>query len=109
MKADLFRVEQAVTAVREEPHSHRFVSIPPGSTLAVVERPAFGFGLVKAEWNGQVVEVFLRDLQECAVRVSEKGNPFKRNQAEIFSDFAEYGNTFARIELSSNKLRHRGT
>lgn len=82
MKTDVFRVQQTVTAVREEPNSHRFVSIPPGSTLTVVERPAFGFGLVKAEWEGQVVEVFLRDLQECAACVSENDIAFKRSQAE---------------------------
>lgn len=74
METDTFRLEQTVTAVLEQPNLHQFVLIPPGSILTLIEQPSFGFGLVKAEWNGQVVEVFLRDLHECALRVPEQEN-----------------------------------
>jgi hypothetical protein len=72
MQTESFRLEQPVTGLREKVTSHRFVTLPPGSILTVV-RPSFCMGLVEAQWDGEVVEVFLRDLQERGVLVSNSG------------------------------------
>jgi len=74
MATDVFRLVQPVTAVREEATAHCFLTIPAGSVLTVVRLLA-GIGLVEAEWNGQMVEVYLRDLQEGGVLLDRAGGP----------------------------------
>jgi len=74
MATDVFRLEQPVTAVREEAKAHCFLTIPAGSVLTVL-RLLSGIGLVEAEWNGQVVEVYLRDLRDGGVLLDGAGSP----------------------------------
>lgn len=74
MATDVFRLEQPVTAAREEATAHCFLTIPAGSVLTVLRLLA-GIGLVEAEWNGQVVEVYLRDLREGGVLLDGTGSP----------------------------------
>ena len=74
MATDVFRLEQPVTAFREEAKSHCFLTIPAGSVLTVVRLLA-GIGLVEVEWNGQMVEVYLRDLRDGGVLLDGAGCP----------------------------------
>ena len=74
MATDVFRLVQPVTAVREEATAHCFLTIPAGSILTVLRLLA-GIGLVEVEWNGQVVEVYLRDLRDGGVLLDGSGLP----------------------------------
>jgi len=77
MASDVFRLQQPVTAVREEAKAHCFLTIPAGSVLTVIRLLA-GIGLVEVEWNGQMVEVYLRDLREGGVLLDGAGSPVPR-------------------------------
>ena len=74
MVPDVFRLQQPVTAIRNEMRKHRFLTIPAGSVITIVRR-VLGIGLVQAEWNGQVVEVYLRDLRDRGILLDPAGIP----------------------------------
>ena len=61
------RLNQPILAVRKETADLRFV-LPSGALLnIVVEAPARG--LVEAEWNAEVVRMFVEDVRSRGIRV----------------------------------------
>ena len=69
--AERFRLRQAITAFRNEGTAHLLVTVPAGSAVTVIRLPQSGVGLADVRWNGRVVQVFLRDLQESCEFVNE--------------------------------------
>jgi len=62
-----YRLNQPILAVRKESADLRS-ALPSGALLTiVVEAPARG--LIEAEWNGEVVRVFVEDVRSRGIRV----------------------------------------
>jgi len=58
-----FRLERATLAVgTRDDGKRRAVTIPAGSVIQVASGPDNGNGMVNVRWDGEIIEMFLIDL-----------------------------------------------
>lgn len=66
MMATSYRLQQPVTVLVKNTHGYRLQQLPAGSVLQLSTGKPDRSGLLEATCNGNSVQIFSRDLQECA-------------------------------------------